>query len=402
MARKNGRVEVANFQTILPARSHLDNVAETYQARQNNEELFKSFRAKPGHTKAGKPFNHVVKNKVAKGAYKLEFIPANILGTKRPIEVYRASRAKNNIIKPWESRTDDDSYCPAHWADIAIGRGSCGFRCRACFLILTHRTFCDPSRHVLYDNIDDYQHAVSKELEKPGGNLGLGIDCSDSLLYEGVTEHARRLIPLFADTKTNPYGRKLILLTKSTNVHYLEGLPTKNILVTFSINPEIIADLWEGKWPDGLRITPPISKRLAASINVNDMGFEVRWRIDPIFPVDNWQDIYHDFFVTAAFDGHRPTRITLGTYREMGRSLLAMARGWGLPAMEWIPEQKLSKDGMHYHLPEKLRIEIYKQLADFIKNAWSPMDSNPLVALCKESKSVRCAVGITDDHCNCE
>ena len=38
-------------------------------------------------------------------------------------------------------------------------------------------------------------------------------------------------------------------MTKSTNVGYLEGLPTRNVAVTFSLNPESIADLWEGKWP---------------------------------------------------------------------------------------------------------------------------------------------------------
>ena len=28
----------------------------------------------------------------------------------------------------------------------------------------------------------------------------------------------------------------------------LEGLPTQNVLATFSLNPEVIAYLWEGKW----------------------------------------------------------------------------------------------------------------------------------------------------------
>jgi hypothetical protein len=112
----------------------------------------------------GKLFNHVVQEKVAKGEYRLQCIAAEILGTPRPIEVYRATRAPNTILKPWQANTDDDSYCPAHWADIAIGRGACGFRCRACFLMLTHRTFADPSRHVLYENVGDYEQVVRKEL----------------------------------------------------------------------------------------------------------------------------------------------------------------------------------------------------------------------------------------------
>ena len=361
----------------------------------------KNIRVKPGFAKNGKPFDHVVKAKVARGEYKLQCIPAKLLGTKRPIEVYRAKRPKNNIIKPWEPNTDDNSYCPAHWADIAIGRGACGFRCRACFLILTHRVFCDPSRHVLYENVDDYAEMVRKELLKPGLNLGLGIDCSDSLLYEGITGHARRLIPLFAEAKTNPFNRKLILLTKSTNVGYLKGLPTANILMTFSLNPETIADLWEGKWNDGVRITPSIEQRLVASAEAQAMGFEVRWRIDPILPVDGWEDIYSKFLSSAASKGHLPTRITLGTYREMGRSLLSMAEKWGLPPVEFAPV-KLIKDGSHYHLAEEQRIYIYRQLIKLIETAWEKSGSVPIAALCKESSNIRKVLGIEHTHCNCE
>jgi spore photoproduct lyase len=358
-------------------------------------------RTKPGLTQEGKPFDHVVVSRMAKGEYRLECIPAKITGTERPIEVYRAKRAKGNMIKPWPAQTDDKSYCPAYWADIAIGRGACGLRCRPCFLILTQRTFCDPSRHVLYENVDDYVTAVRKELLKPGRNLGLGIDCSDSLLYEGVTGLARRLIPLFADPQTNPYNRKLILLTKSKNVLYLEGQPTTNVLMTFSLNPEPIADLWEGKWNDGVRITPSIQERLDASMKMQQRGFEIRWRVDPILPIDGWSQIYRHFFDDAAASGHRPSRITLGTYREMGRSLLTMAAKWGLPPMEWTPP-KLAKDGQHFHMDEVLRIDIYRQLAGFINAAWEQTGSTPIVGLCKESHAVRSAVGINHNHCNCE
>jgi|GEM_PF-609312 len=368
---------------------------------QFSEEILSKIRTKPGFTSSRRAFDHVVQEKISEGEYRLECIPADILGTARPIEVYRAKRAKNTIIKPWPSNPDDNSYCPAHWADIAIGRGACGFRCRACFLVRTHRGFCDPSRHVLYENVDDYEQVVRKELLKPGHNLGLGIDCGDALLYEGVTGHARRMIPLFANRQTNPYGRKLILLTKSANVRYLEGLPTANILMTFSLNPEPIADLWEGKWNDGLRITPRIEDRLTASAKAKEMGYEIRWRIDPIFPVDNWAEIYRQFLFSAAAKGHRPQRITLGTYREMGRSLLTMAAKWGLTQMEWTPPN-LTKAGVHYHIDEAERIAIYRQLADSISVAWGKHGSVPIIALCKESRAVREAVGIVYNHCNCE
>jgi len=363
--------------------------------------ILDSIKAKPQKTRGGKPFDHVVRRKVASGEYRLQCIPPEVTGTARPIEVYRARRAKNNIIKPWESKTNDESYCPAHWADIAIGRGPCGYRCRACFLILTHRTFCDPSRHVLYDNVYEYENAVKKELNQQGPNLGLGIDCSDSLLYEGVTGHARRIIPLFSNKQTNPFNRKLILLTKSANVDYLKDLPTTNILMTFSLNPEPIADMWEGKWSDGLRITPHINDRLEASMKTQMMGFEVRWRIDPILPIPDWRHIYKEFFFFAASASQLPSRITLGTYREMGRSLLTMAANWGLPKVEF-KINTLTKDGMHYHIPSEQRIEIYQYLKTIIESAWQIIGKIPAIALCKESKEVRLATDICHDHCNCE
>jgi len=365
-------------------------------------EILKLIQTKPATTLKGKSFDWLVQQKVQSGEWRLECIPADIVGLKRPIEVYRAVR-KSNLIKPWTNKaTGEPAYCAEHWADLATGRGACGFRCRACFLNLTARAFCDPSRHVLYENLEDYKRAVEQWLKKPTRkNLGLGIDSSDSLLYEGVTGHARQLIPLFANPITNPHQCKIILLTKSSNVRYLNGLPTTNVIISFSLNPEAIADLWEGKWNDGVRITPLIADRLQASLKAQEMGFEVRWRIDPIFLTQNWKDLYKEFFENAAPEGHLPTRITLGMYREMGRSLLAITRKWGLPPLEWKPP-KMTKQGIHYHLPIQERVAAYNFIKEAVEIAWKPTGKRPVVALCKETATVREATGLNHCHCNCE
>jgi DNA repair photolyase len=230
--------------------------------------------------------------------------------------------------------------------------------------------------------------------------LGLGIDCSDSLLYEGVTGYARALIPIFAEQKTNPFNRHLILLTKSANVHYLKGLPTKNTVVSFSLNPQEVADIFEGRYPDGLRITPSINTRLEASKACEDMGFETRWRIDPIIPIEGWQDTYRTFFnqVTA----YRPRRITLGIYRQMGRGLKTFSEKWGLTPMPWEPPFKLTRDiGLHYQLPRSLRIEIYQEVKRMVHETWPP-PVRPELSLCKEIGEARRASGITSRRCNCE
>jgi len=370
-----------------------------YLYRPSPEEL-REIRTIPGRTARGKPFDWLVRKEVQEGKWRLECVGSDVLGLTRPLEIYRASR-RTNLIKPWPRSDDAEAYCPAHWADLAIGCGPCGLRCRGCFLILTHRVKCDPSRHLVYENTGDYVKAVTRWLRRPNRrNLGIGIDCSDSLLYEGVTGHVRRLVPLFASPKTNPNVSKCILLTKSVNVRYLEGLPTANVLVTFSLNPGLIADLWEGKFDDRVRVTPSIDRRLQASLRAQAMGFEVRWRIDPIIPVDGWQDAYAEFFSGAARDRHRPTRITLGTYRETQPSLRTFAQSWGLPPIEWTPSG-LEKDGAHYHLDKQHRVGIYRSLATHVKGAWSSLGGTPYVALCKEPRAVRTAVGLTHDMCNC-
>jgi DNA repair photolyase len=285
-------------------------------------------RTRPGVTKDGKPFDWYVQERVGRGELTLEEIPAAVAGTPRNMEVYRAMR-KGNLIVDWQNKASDREYCAECWADLRIGTGPCGYWCAECFLILTHRVKADPSRHILYSNVSDFVGAAKKWLlsSTPKTSLGVGIDCSDSLLYEGVTGYARSLIPLFAAEKTNPHGRKLVLLTKSANVRYLEGLPTQDTVVSFSLNPQAVADVFEGKYPDGLRVTPAIQERLAASGLAAGLGFETRWRIDPIVPIEGWEDCYREFFLQASH--LRPSRITLGIYRRMGSSL-GQLRGAGV------------------------------------------------------------------------
>lgn len=358
-------------------------------------------RTMPGKTKDGKRFDFYVEEMVKRGLLRLQRVPKEILGTRRDLEIYRAER-KGNFIVDWVNSAKDKDYCCEYWADLKIGRGPCGYRCPDCFLILTHRVKADPSRHTLYENKQDFLAAVISWLHKPADrkSLGLGIDCSDSLLYEGVTGYARSLIPLFANTETNPYQRHLVMLTKSANVHYLKGLPTKNIVVSFSLNPQKVADIFEGRFPDGVRITPAIKERLQASKDCELMGFETRWRIDPIIPVDGWQNIYREFFEEAS--GLTPKRITLGIYRAMGTGLKKFSEKWGLQPMGWSPTCKLSKDeGLHYQLPRAARIEIYEGIREMVEESWSA-EKRPQLSLCKETGAVREASGIASRHCNCE
>ena len=76
----------------------VENVSVEQQADKHKRDVI---HTTPGLTSDGKPFDHVVMKKVANGDYRLQTIPPDVTGTLRPLEVYRTTRTKNNIIKPW-------------------------------------------------------------------------------------------------------------------------------------------------------------------------------------------------------------------------------------------------------------------------------------------------------------
>lgn len=360
-----------------------------------------------------------VKSQIEQGVWREQIVSAEILGTPRPMTIYRAARKSNPVKHTWHGSTA--TFCPPKWYDLGIGSGACGYGCRFCFLMLTFRAMRDPMSPVVYNNLDDFQRQVRRWLVADDwktdaltplqqkirrvkrtslDTLGLGIDCSDSLLFEGITSHARTLIPIFADPAFNPRGNKLILLTKSANTHYLDGLPiTDRVAITFSLNPEREADLWEGKYSDGVRITPPIWERLKACLHAQELGFEVRWRIDPILTPQGWEMDYLDFFEQAAAVGVSPRYITLGTYRQKNAQLDAWRAKWGLIAPEWEPVS-LEGDGTHEHILRDDRIRIYSRVAEMIvATRWR--HGAPRFELCKEPHEMRRAVGVEGVNCNC-
>ncbi|MBN1347350.1 MAG: hypothetical protein JXQ73_31965 [Phycisphaerae bacterium] len=340
-----------------------------------------------------------MKRMVESGAWREGVVPASVAGVGRDLRILLADRKTNPIVANVTGR--EGTYCPPLYWDLAIGSGSCGLGCRGCYLLGTFRDRRDPMQPVVYRNSAFLWNAVRRWLGSPDRRrfhtLGLGTDRSDSLLFEGLTGHARRLIPMFAGSETNPSGCKLLLLTKTGNVHFLSGLPTRNVIVSFSLNPEGIADCWEGRWPDtGERITPPIADRLAASLAAERMGFEVRWRVDPILTPSGWEAQYEGFLRRAGEGGHRPSRITLGTFRETTRQVDSWRRRWGLPAMGWRPGE-LVRDGTHFHCPESVRVAVYRAVAEMC-GRWLP---GAVVSLCKETWAVRRGAGITSGACNC-
>lgn len=351
-----------------------------------------------------RPVSWWVDEKVRRGVWCEEEIPPALTGLSRPITVLRAQRAKRDIIVHSDFGRDG-TFCPGTWHDLAIGSGACNMACRACFLLLTHRALRDPHRHVLYDNLGDYAAAVAAWLQaaerRPADTLGIGIDRSDSLLYEGTAPHVRNLAPLFGDPQVNLRGCRMVLLTKSANVRFLGEVAEKNrpfIIMTFSVNPQGIADLWEGQYPDGERIPPAMQTRLEAAKYAQGLGYEIRLRVDPILWPADWQEQYADFVAQVQAVGLVPALWTLGSYREKNAQLDTWREKWGLPPLGWTPPREdFVRDGTHFRVPAEVRVSLYAQVAALIHDSFPGAE----VGLCKETHQVRKAAGRAGTRCNC-
>ena len=363
-----------------------------------------------------KPTNHYVEGQIKDGKWKKVTLQPEITGLERPMEILTAPRGSSFIKCAWHG--DKDTFCPPIWADIALGSGACGFGCRTCFLMLTFRSMRDPNRPLVYTNyerIDSdvkkwlmakhyyYEDKDKKKIRKKRSykeTIGLGIDCADSLLFEGYTQNLRRIAPIFQSEKSNPLNTQLVLLTKSANTHFLKTVKPKNIIVTMSLNPEGIADLWEGKYQDGVRITPPITYRLEALRYAQDLGFETRIRLDPILTPDNWEDQYRDFVNEMYGMGIKPSFITLGTYREKNHQIDTWREKWGLLPAEVDDFNVGDKaEGTHFHIQG--RNQIYSSVEAIIKKGYAGGSFRPHVSLCKETFNIRKELGMTNMYCNC-
>lgn len=319
-------------------------------------------------------------------------LPAELVGLACPITIFEAKR-KSNFITKLEMTPEDSAttYCPTNlWRDLRIGSGACGLQCRRCFLLLTHRIKRDPRRHVVYVNYEDYESQVAMWLKDPseGMNLGLGIDCSDSLIYNNHTKITQWLIPMFGNQKTAK-PKKLVLLTKSTNVDQILDLHHNgNVAVSFSLYPPEVAKVWE-------TLAPPVYERVKASIKVQQAEYPTGWRLDPILGIEGFEKFYEGFLETARDMGARPERVTLGTYREFRNLKLWCEDKWGLPKLEYHPE--MEKAGDRYR--EVDRFKILSSIVPLIRKImpWAKID------LCKETFPVRSALGFDKDHitCNC-
>ena len=123
----------------------------------------------------------------------------------------------------------------------------------------------------------------------------------------------------------------------------------------------------------------------------------MRFRIDPFFLFDGWQEAYGRTIDTIYGKDIHPSRLTLGSFRLLGNLRgIIKAR---FPESDILDQPLVNEGGKRQRYPQIVREEFYKHAISRIREH----DAHVPVALCKETPEMHRAFdGLMDaTKCNC-
>ncbi|MEW6416863.1 MAG: radical SAM protein [Nitrospirota bacterium] len=273
-----------------------------------------------------------------------------------------------------------DVVCP-HFLELKWAYG-CPYDCSWCYLKGTFRFRPNGKEPVVksYEKIEQHTRRFLEEVETPEV-LNTG-EIADSLMSEnGGSPFSKFIIPIFQTQKLH----KVLFLTKSINVkNLLELEPHGQVIISFSLNAIPVAKMWEKK-------APPVLKRIEAAKKVYHAGYEVRLRIDPMVPIDGWEESYLQL-VDLIFEHLFPERITLGSLRGLQSTIN------GCSDKSWVKYLRESSN-WGKKIDFQTRFTMYSTI---IKHLKSKHNYNK-VALCKETIAMWNSLKMEYEQikCNC-
>jgi spore photoproduct lyase len=310
--------------------------------------------------------------------------------------VYIAPVSQNDIDS--FEMPDQRMNCPA-FARIKHASNGCFYKCDWCYLKLTYRS----SRPYITIKAqhDELKRLAQKYILKQNSPIMFNSgELADSLSLEHLSMFGRSFIPWFGQ-QDNAF---LFMLTKSDNVDHILNLQHNGkTVISWSLNaPEVSSHFEVG--------APSFEQRLKAAKKVQDAGYRIRFRLDPILPFENWKESYAKT-VEKILKVIKPERITLGTLRfEKGfyiqrasifttNDLINFADTM-IPMFEPLEvenENGKSKISVgKYSFQEIHRIDIFNFAISEIRKF-----TDVPIALCKESSSVWTQVGLDPNFNQC-
>jgi spore photoproduct lyase len=231
-------------------------------------------------------------------------------------------------------------------------------------------------------------------------NMG---ELADSRAWDHLTEFSKTIVPFIANTK-NGY---LYMLSKSGNYKNFIGLEHRDkqgrtrVIQVASVNAPIVCELIEEK-------TPSLEDRIDAMRKLQEDGYKIRYRIDPIMPLG---ELFYNDLITEdenfrkttemyeptldmVFSMTHPELITLGTYRPYPGLQHYLSRRFPNSCVLGI---KTHREGSKKHIDKRFRIRIYT----WFKLEIQKRSLQTKVALCKESPEIWKVVGLNFKPLRC-
>ncbi|MFA6164044.1 MAG: spore photoproduct lyase family protein [Methylobacter sp.] len=200
---------------------------------------------------------------------------------------------------------------------------NCLYDCRYCFLQGMYQS----ANYVLFVNYEDFQDDIRQLCaESPAEDLHFfsGYDC-DSLALEPVTGFAEQFLPFFAEIP----NAWLELRTKSTQVRsLLNREPLPRCIVAFSLSPDEIAKKVEDK-------APSVERRLDALCKLQEQGWQIGLRFDPLIYQAGYQQQYRQLFEQVF------SRIKLNQLHSVSLGVFRLPENFFKKVHKLYPEEKL-------------------------------------------------------------
>ena len=183
---------------------------------------------------------------------------------------------------------------------------NCLYDCRYCFL----QDMYSSANHVVFVNYEDFAEAIQRATSKFKKDeqvwLFSGYDC-DSLALEPIVGMA----DYFMNSNLFTQNVWLELRTKSTQIRsMLTREPIQNVVTAFSFTPSGISKQIENK-------VPSVEKRLAAMLKLQERGWSVGLRFDPLIYSMDYKEQYRELFqmLFAVLNPDLVHSVSIGVFR---------------------------------------------------------------------------------------
>ncbi|MFH1220590.1 MAG: hypothetical protein V1694_09070 [Candidatus Eisenbacteria bacterium] len=265
---------------------------------------------------------------------------------------------------------------------------NCNFSCEYCYLYLTFRNAPVSTHFVNYDRVLAEIEAFGRSRVSPALRvLNLG-ELGDPLAVDDITGFSRQIVPF---VPLHAPGVRLLFVTKSDCVRNLLDLKHGGrTIISFSVNTAKVHQHLEHR-------TPTPTARLQAAQQVQEAGYEVRLRIDPVFEYSSWRKDYPEL-VDQIFAFVTPSRITIGEYRPAAGLIRHIEERFPDTRLIRINGSLIAEAGK-LRYPKKTRLMMFRAIVGAIRKR----DRNVKIALCKEHREVWKSTGLGGAGlcCNC-